>query len=189
MHAGEAAKEIEGCLRSFLDNQRGEKALNRIYINALSMQLFVLAMRCIESGSSVSSDNILLNDMDHGVDLNHYRIVSALRDYLIEHYRENISLAAVAKNMYISPEYLGRIFKSGMGQSPMSFLISIRLEKAKELLENGDLTVAQISRQIGYNDVYHFSKLFKKHFSISPLMYRKLTQTGGVLPEQNERDE
>ncbi len=76
--------------------------------------------------------------------------------------------------MYISPEYLGRIFKSGTGQSPMSFLISIRLEKAKELLEKEELTVAQISRQIGYNDAYHFSKLFKKHFSISPLAYRKL---------------
>ncbi len=76
--------------------------------------------------------------------------------------------------MYLSPEYLSRIFKSEIGKSPYTFLIELRINKAKELLENTDTPIHIVALQVGYSDAYHFSKQFKRTTSFSPSEYRKL---------------
>jgi YesN/AraC family two-component response regulator len=76
--------------------------------------------------------------------------------------------------MYLSPVYISKIFKEETGESPINYLIKIRLEKAKEILVNsGGGSIKSIANQVGYEDVYHFSKLFKKYYGISPLYYKK----------------
>ena len=77
--------------------------------------------------------------------------------------------------MYLSPFYVSKIFKSETGDAPIQHLIKIRLEKAKELLEQGKaLSVQEAAAMVGYDDAYHFSKLFKKRFGITPTQARKL---------------
>ncbi len=98
----------------------------------------------------------------------------SIADYLEEHYAEKISLDQIAENMYLSPFYISKIFKSEIGESPIHYLIRVRMEKAKELLEKGsDLSITEIAEQVGYDDVYHFSKLFKKAYGMSPSKVRK----------------
>jgi YesN/AraC family two-component response regulator len=76
--------------------------------------------------------------------------------------------------MYLSPVYISKIFKEETGESPINYLIKIRLEKAKDILLNGNGgSIKSIANQVGYDDVYHFSKLFKKYYGISPLYYKK----------------
>lgn len=97
-----------------------------------------------------------------------------IADYLEVHYAEKISLDQIAENMYLSPFYISKIFKSEIGESPIHYLIRVRMEKAKQFLESGtDLAVSEIAEQVGYEDVYHFSKLFKKTYGISPSKIRK----------------
>lgn len=84
-----------------------------------------------------------------------------------------MSLDQIAKNMYLSPVYISKIFKEQTGDSPINYLINVRLEKAKEMLEDGRGNIRSISAMVGYEDVYHFSKLFKKHYGVSPMNYRK----------------
>ena len=77
--------------------------------------------------------------------------------------------------VYLCPFYISRIFKSETGDTPIRHLINIRLEKAKELLENGfDGSIQEVAAEVGYDDVYHFSKLFKKRFGMPPSKIRKL---------------
>ncbi len=65
------------------------------------------------------------------------------------------------------------IFKSETGNAPIRYLINIRLEKAKELLEGGyEGSIQEVAAQVGYDDAYHFSKLFKKRYGISPSQAR-----------------
>lgn len=94
--------------------------------------------------------------------------------YLNENYEHKISLEQIAHNMYLSPVYISKIFKEETGESPINYLIKIRLEKAKEILlgEEGG-SIKSIANMVGYDDVYHFSKLFKKYYGISPLYYKK----------------
>jgi Transcriptional regulator containing an amidase domain and an AraC-type DNA-binding HTH domain len=83
-------------------------------------------------------------------------------------------LEQIAHNIYLSPVYISKIFKEETGESPINYLIKIRLEKAKDILQSKDSgSIKNIANQVGYEDVYHFSKLFKKYYGVSPLYYRK----------------
>lgn len=80
----------------------------------------------------------------------------------------------IAENMYLSPFYISKTFKSEIGDSPIHYLIRVRMEKAKELLsENLELPISEIAESVGYEDAFHFSKLFKKTYGISLSKYRE----------------
>ena len=106
--------------------------------------------------------------------INKNKIVEEIILYFEEHYAEKISLELISENMYVSPFYISKIFKMVTGDTPIRYLINIRLDKAKELLESStDLNVREIADSVGYDDAYHFSKLFKKRFGISPTAVKK----------------
>ncbi len=84
--------------------------------------------------------------------------------------------------MYLSPVYISKIFKEKTGDSPINYLIRVRLSKAREMLTEGRGSIRSISAMVGYDDVYHFSKLFKKHYGVSPMYYRK------KVAEEDEED-
>lgn len=101
--------------------------------------------------------------------------VKRIINYLNENYENKISLDQIAHNMYLSPVYISKIFKEETGESPINYLIKIRLEKAKDILINTEGgSIKSIANRVGYEDVYHFSKLFKKYYGISPLYYKKI---------------
>jgi AraC-like DNA-binding protein len=100
--------------------------------------------------------------------------VKRIIKYLNENYENKISLDQIAHNMYLSPVYISKIFKEETGDSPINYLIKLRLEKAKDIINRGQGgSIKEIANSVGYDDVYHFSKLFKKHFGMSPLYYKK----------------
>ena len=100
-------------------------------------------------------------------------VVSEIRQYLSSHYAEKISLDLIARNMYLSSAYISKIFKEETGEAPINYLIKMRLERARIQLEsdNGQ-SIKAISNSVGYDDVYYFSKLFKKYYGMSPVHYR-----------------
>ena len=101
-------------------------------------------------------------------------VVDKIVEYIEDHYNEKISLDQIAENMYLSPFYISRIFKSETGSAPIRRLINIRLEKAKELLEGGyQGSIQEVAAMVGYDDAYHFSKLFKKRYGVSPSQVRR----------------
>lgn len=100
-------------------------------------------------------------------------VVQQIMKYMENHYKEKISLDQIAENMYLSPFYISKLFKSETGDTPINYLISLRMEKAKELLnQNSTLSIQEAAAAVGYEDAYHFSKLFKKYYGLSPLYYK-----------------
>lgn len=96
-------------------------------------------------------------------------IVSQIVSYFEDHYHEKISLDKIADNMYLSSFYISRIFKSELGETPINYLINIRLEKAKELLlADETMSVQTAAACVGYKDAYYFSRLFKKKYGYAP---------------------
>ena len=106
--------------------------------------------------------------------VNRKYLVEKIMDYFEEHYTQKISLGQIAGNMYLSPFYISKIFKAETGETPIHSLIDIRMEKARELLlaEPG-LCIQEVAARVGYDDAYHFSKLFKKKFGVAPSAVRK----------------
>ena len=101
-------------------------------------------------------------------------VVEQIIDYFETHYSEKISLDQIAENMYLSSFYISKIFKSETGDTPIRHLIDIRLDRAKKLLESGtEGSIQEVASMVGYDDAYHFSKLFKKKYGISPSQVRR----------------
>ena len=100
--------------------------------------------------------------------------VKRIVNYLNENYSEKISLDKIAENMYLSPVYISKIFKEETGESPINYLIKVRLDKARKiLLKDKNESIKNVATRVGYEDAYHFSKQFKKHYGMAPLYYRK----------------
>lgn len=101
-------------------------------------------------------------------------VVEQIVSYFEDHYNEKISLDTIAENMYLSPFYISKIFKSETGDTPIRHLIHIRLEKARELLlQEKEMSIQEVAAAVGYDDAYHFSKLFKKYYGQAPSRVRK----------------
>ncbi|MBQ7841040.1 MAG: helix-turn-helix transcriptional regulator [Lachnospiraceae bacterium] len=106
--------------------------------------------------------------------VNRKYLVEKIVDYFEDHYDQKISLDRIAGNMYLSPFYISKIFKAETGDTPIHYLIDIRMEKARAfLIQEPDLSVQEVAMRVGYDDAYHFSKLFKKKFGISPSAQRR----------------
>ena len=101
-------------------------------------------------------------------------IVERIITFFEDHYAQKVSLDQIAENMYLSPFYISKIFKSETGDTPIRYLINIRLEKARDILEKDtDSSIKEVALSVGYDDAYHFSKLFKKKYGVSPSEVKK----------------
>lgn len=99
-------------------------------------------------------------------------VVKQIKKYLEEHYQEKISLDTIAQNMYLSTFYISKLFKNETGDTPINYLIQIRMEKAGKIIKEGKAkSIQDVAAMVGYEDAYHFSKLFKKYYGMSPSSY------------------
>lgn len=94
----------------------------------------------------------------------------ALR-YIEDNYDKDLSLAAVAKTAYVTPNYLSRVFKEEMNTNFVDWLNQLRIEKAKDLLTFTGLKAYEIAEKVGYKDYKYFSAMFKKLTGYSPKDY------------------
>jgi AraC-like DNA-binding protein len=94
-------------------------------------------------------------------------------NYFNEHYTESITLDALSRELFASKTTLIYNFKKYTNCSPMEFLLTVRLTKAKEQLVNTKKSVEEISRSCGFSSANYFGLIFKKKEGISPSEYRK----------------
>lgn len=102
-----------------------------------------------------------------------YMYVKYAKDYMTANYTESLKISKIAGMLGIDRRYLCRIFKDATRVTPQQYLITLRLKKAAELLRSEVYTVGEVSRMSGYEDIFNFSKMFKKHYGVSPMNYKK----------------
>ena len=96
------------------------------------------------------------------------------KQYIQEHYSRQITLEEVSSFAGFSPSYFSTLFKKESGINFQEYLSEVRMKKAKDLLKETNLTIAGICEQVGYSDLKHFTKNFKRIAGIKPNEYRKL---------------
>ena len=101
------------------------------------------------------------------------RPVRMIKEYIGEHYSENITLSDIADIVFLNPAYLSAMFKKETGQTLTQYLIDVRIDKAKEMLRNPEKSIGEIACLVGYQDERHFSKLFSKMTGVKPTEYRR----------------
>ena len=87
--------------------------------------------------------------------------------------RESLDLPRLARIAGLSPSRFHAVFRSAFGVAPSRWLQERRLARARELLAGSDLPVHQVAEQAGFNDPFHFSRLFKRRQGVPPAEYRE----------------
>ena len=151
---GMVLKIVKNMEQEYADRRTGYMEILRCYL----VQLLVYATRATESRSP-------------------HQAVTKVMDYLKFHYSEPLSLETISRQVRYTPQYLSSLFSNEMGMSIQVFLQRMRIEEACKLLVSTALQMTEIAALVGYQDVRHFSKVFRRYQTVSPREYRKAAAT------------
>lgn len=104
-------------------------------------------------------------------------VLALAEKHIQEHHAEDLSLATLAAETFVSPYYISHLFQREKGTTFLKYLTSVRMTHARELLAGSDLPVEVISIRVGYSSSKRFRTLFKRTFKVTPTEYR--AQHGG----------
>lgn len=94
------------------------------------------------------------------------------KQFIENNFQFKIKVTDVADALSLSPNYLANIFKEELGISPKQYLIEYRMQKASQLLSNGEMTIKDVAKRVGYANPLHFSAEFKRIKRMSPTQYK-----------------
>ena len=120
-----------------------------------------LIMECISSASNTGKSEHIPP------------LICDIRNYLTAHYTEKITLGNLAEKFNLDQFYLQKLFKKYIGQSPIEYIIYMRMIRAASLLRTGGMSISEIAYSVGIESLSHFSRQFKKQEGMTPSQYRK----------------
>ncbi|MCR5719617.1 MAG: response regulator [Lachnospiraceae bacterium] len=124
-----------------------------------------------ESASSPSSEYEA--EFEEGQDDNARGfIVKKAMEYMYKNYNKRLRLEDVAEHVYVSQWHLSKLLNKNTGQNFSEIINEVRIEKAKEFLRNPEFRIGDIAEKVGFLDMAHFSRVFKKCTGMSPSEYR-----------------
>ena len=158
--------EVSSCLRNILREmelkQTGYEDICQAYMEILIIRL----MR--STGLSVPAES--QSPVGH-------RQCAAVRRYIDLHFKEALTLDSLAEEAHMNKFHLSHAFKKEYGVSPISYLISRRIDESKYLLAETDLSMSQIAQLLGFSSLSYFSQVFSRTQAISPMEYRQKNKT------------
>jgi len=108
-----------------------------------------------------------------GTELHHYEVVMRSAARIRESPAEILSVAALASEAGYSPDHFSRVFLNVTGLRPQDYLIKARIDRARQLLAESDLSVGEIALRVGFADIFYFSRLFRQRTGQPPSAFRK----------------
>lgn len=96
------------------------------------------------------------------------------KSYIDSNFKSHLSIEEIAKECGLSEYHFHRLFKSVYGNSPYQYILNKRLNLALEKLKKGNDTLTDIAYEIGFADIYSFSKAFKKNYGVPPSAFNWL---------------
>lgn len=116
----------------------------------------------------------ILDYQCHAVDSRQADTMIRAKRFILDNYSNpELTLGSVAGYVGLNEKYFSSRFTREMGSTFINYLTEVRIRKAKELMDKTDLKMYEISQQVGYNNVEHFTRVFKKVCQISPSAYKK----------------
>ncbi|MDF2607046.1 MAG: hypothetical protein K0S34_1241 [Bacillales bacterium] len=150
--------ELVGILQYLSENWKNKYGVEKIRLKGQFYEFLYLVLKSIENKNK-------RNDLQINV--------QSTIDYMKHNYMEPLNLDLFAEKTGWSTGYFCNVFKNKVGISPIEFLIDIRMERAKVLLERSNSSLKDIAKSVGYEDPYYFSRIFKKKIGCSPSQFKK----------------
>ena len=147
------------------ESQKGKGISNNLYTQSLSHTLGLHLIQNFSQSSIVTEENF------DGLPM---FLERRLDEYIQENLENNITLQQIADVVNLSISHLNRLFQQTKGISVYQYVIRCRIDRAKQLLKQKKLTLAQIASQVGFCDQSHFSRHFKKLIGVTPKVFRQM---------------
>lgn len=161
---GSEKKEISILAEQIVDEKAGDRYAKEFMIHTLTVELMIHLSRAMR------------NEWEENLKVKNGKareLVKIARQYMDENFEQGITVAEAAQYVFLSQGYFTRAFKDELGISPMNYLMSKRIEKACELLENNEIKVSSIAVQSGFSSPQRFNVAFRKLMGKTPMEYRK----------------
>lgn len=163
----------DGILSTYINNIRLALKNNNYDTDMLNEILHGILEHTFRSQLTESKTADELNSVKRSTRIELFNRLNKAKDYIESNYHESIDLDMLSKVSSLCPHHFLRKFKSYTGVSPHQFLKSVRLEKARIMLESTNSSITEICLNCGYESLSSFSFLFKKTYKTSPEGYRK----------------
>ena len=116
----------------------------------------------------------ILDDIRNSTNDSSLNLIRQAKAHIVEHYMEaDYRLTDIADTLFVNYSYLSNLFKQETGDTLSNYLLKQRMKRAKELLCDPILTVAEVSQRVGYHNVKTFYSTFKKYYDESPRSYQQ----------------
>lgn len=155
---------IENVLNRLLEIDKNQNDKKDFYSKVLLCELLILINNFV--------DDFKLKDYNSMQPINPK--VSQIIKYINENYHQALSLSSVAKEFYLSPFYLSKLFKQTTNFTFTEYLNSVKIRNATKLLQNNKYKIIDIAEKVGFTNNTHFTRVFKAVMGMSPMKYRKL---------------
>lgn len=134
---------------------------------------YMVSFDAVESGKWLErfGENLIHWAKTSGCSENSY--VAGIKVYVEDHLEEELSLSYLADIIHLAPSYLSQLFKKQTGEGLNDFVAERRIYKACRLLQTTALSVSDIARKVGFQDINYFSRVFKQRQHLTPLEFRK----------------
>jgi len=143
------------------DHSLSEAAMDKTYANALLHALLLRIWRAVRKTAVTVQEHQTRQDRRR-------HLMTQARQYLDTHFHEVITLDSLAEKLDVSPYYLSRVFSRESGFSLIAYLTAVRMRRARELLSERVGNVSEVAYAVGYENGAYFSRVFKRHFGLSP---------------------
>lgn len=100
------------------------------------------------------------------------QVISAVKEYIDRHFREDIRVDELAERFFFSREYLSKLFREQYGCPLYEYVLKVRMDSAKESLRDPGISIHKISEEMGYSNANYFGKAFKRRYGITPSEFR-----------------
>ncbi|NLN07677.1 MAG: helix-turn-helix transcriptional regulator [Firmicutes bacterium] len=156
--------ELRGLICSFIQECGAKQPGCSLMLETLSVQVATLLLR-------ESHHNLSLSSFQPHEYRDEKCIAKAI-EYITDNYQSKMSLFDLADEIHYSPYHLLRLFKRHTGRTPFEFLLDLKIEKAKNMLQSTNCTMTQICDACGFSGLSYFSQTFKKKTGLSPTQFK-----------------
>lgn len=156
MNEGLSSQLIE-CCRQMFYYYRQSNPNHDIHMKALLYKMIALI-------TDAKRENHLMTE---------FQKINYIKEYIANHLAETLSISQLASLVDMSLKRFTYIFTKIVGVSPKKYMNQIKVRKAEELLLSTDKSLVEIAMDVGYDDVFYFSRFFKKHTSYAPSDFKR----------------
>lgn len=139
----------------------GQRSASKLEIDTMVMELIPLVIAGLAAPK-------LPQKLNERIKRNHLNTIERAKQYMAEHFTDDLSLFEVAKYSFVSPFHFSRLFKTFTSSSPHQYLLNMRLKKAELLLKNSSLPVSDICFSSGFNSTQYFVSAFRQKYNCPP---------------------